>query len=147
LAQNWTDEQSWAKLDEVIRPLVEVRTSLSQPARQNQMSFQDILRNWDVARQEDLFREKSHQLFMLRGRVSQNLIYLVDDYRNIVDNYLRIRERVVYVPMGRTIYAPRVDDVARDTIRRLDALDVRRQQSRPKPGASQSASVGLTANR
>jgi hypothetical protein len=146
LSQTWSDEQSWAKLDEVVRPLVEIRTSVAQPARQVQMSLQDILRNWDVARQEDLFREKSRQLFLLRLRVSQNLIYLVDDYRGLLDNYLRVRDRVVYFPMGHTLTTPRVDEVAHDTIREVDALDARRQQLRTKPAPGQPTAVSVTVN-
>ncbi|MDB6021975.1 MAG: hypothetical protein JWQ04_1832 [Pedosphaera sp.] len=143
LAQTWRPEDSWQKLDEVVRPSVEIRTSADEMPLRSQVTLQAIIRDWDIPRQTRLLQEKSQQLLMLRLRVSQDLIYLVDDYRRTLDGYLRKRDSNGYNQTGRTLYAPRLDNVARDTLRALDVLEARRQQLRPKP--DNSPSIAATA--
>src|SRR6185312_6343672 len=135
LAKTWPSDVSWAKLDEVVRPSVESRPGRNDLPVQTQITLQTIIKDWDIARQTKLLQEKAQQLLLVRLHISPDLIGLVDDYRKVVDSYLRRRDSKGYIQMGRTLYAPRVDDVARDTIRALDGLDIRRQQLRPNPQA------------
>ncbi len=146
LTQTWPSEESWRKLDEIIRPSVEVRTGANDLPLRTQVTLQAIIKDWDLPRQTKLLQEKSQQLLILRMRVSQELIYLVDDYRRILASYVQ-KKGVAYNPMGRTLYAPRLDGFARDTLRELDLLDARRQQLRPKPESAQPVTASLSGNR
>jgi hypothetical protein len=129
LAQTWRADESWQKLDEIVRPSVDVRTESNELPTHTQVTLQAIIRDWDVPRQTQLLQEKSQQLFLLRLHVSQGLIYLVDGYRRTLDGYLKKREHSGAHPIGRVPS----DDLAKETIRTLDVLEAQRQQLRPNP--------------
>lgn len=146
LTQTFRPEDSWQKLDEIIRPVVEVRVNATETPTRTQVTLQSVIREWDTLRQIQFLKEKSQQLFLLRLRVSQGLIYLVDDYRRTLDWYVKRREGGVSNTGARTIYAPRLDDVARDTLRTLDVLEARRQQLRPNPQSTPAITANAGAN-
>jgi len=137
LAQTWPSDESWNKLDEVLHQTVQVRSGINSVPLRSQVTLETIIREWDVQRQKQFLREKSQQLAVLRLRVSQDLVYLVDDYRLALDHYLDKRDYGVYVPMAKSLYPPQLDAFARDILQRLAALEVRRAQMRPKPAAPQ----------
>ncbi|HWF18375.1 MAG TPA: hypothetical protein VG754_03875 [Verrucomicrobiae bacterium] len=128
LAQTWRADESWQKLDEIVRPAVEVRTDANEMPLHSQVTLQAIIRDWDVPRQRQMLQEKLQQLLILRLHVSQEFVYLVDDYRRTLDGYVKKREKS-RIAFGKTLS----DDLARETIRTLDALETRRQQLRPNP--------------
>ncbi len=132
LAQTWPADESWNKLDEILRPAVQIRAGAGDLPLRTQVTLESVIKEWDVPRQKILLREKIQQLAILRLRVSQDLVYLVDDYRRILDSYLNRKDYSVYVPMSRTIYPSQLDTFARDTLRQLADLEVRRGQLRPQ---------------
>jgi hypothetical protein len=134
LTQTWPSDVSWNKLDEVLRQSVEIRAGLKDAPLRSQVTLATIVHDWDVPRQKTVLRDKSQQLAFLRMRVSQDLVYLVDDYRHVLDNYLNKREYGVYVPLGKALIAPPLDDIARGMLQQLAVLEVRRAQLHPKPG-------------
>lgn len=142
IAQTWGAEDSWQKLDEVIRPFVEVRTGTNDLPLHTQITLQQIVRDWEIPRQKVVLQEKSQQLLLLRLRVSQELVYLVDDYRRTLDGYLKKRDHPGLFSLRKSLFAPHFDNLARETIHSLDILEARRQELRPNP---QSAPV-ITAN-
>ncbi|HZV33698.1 MAG TPA: hypothetical protein VFB72_03910 [Verrucomicrobiae bacterium] len=133
LAQTWQPAESWQKLDEIVRPYVDVRTEASDLPTHTHVTLQAIIRDWDVVRQTQLLQEKSQQLLLLRLHVSQNLVYLVDDYRRTLYDYLKKRDSSGVNPYGRARSSPIRDQLAKETIHTLDVLEERRQQLRPNP--------------
>jgi len=137
LAQTWPDEESWWKLDEIIRPPVEVRTSADELPLHTQVTLQAIIKDWELGRQNEVLQEKARQLVMLRLRVSPELAGLVEDYQRTLETYLQRRNNEIIVPMGKSAFDSQFDLVARDAIKQLNALEARRQELRPKPLLSQ----------
>ncbi len=134
LTQTWPSDVSWNKLDEVLHQSVEIRAGLKDAPLRSQVTLATVIHDWDVPRQKTVLRDKSQQLAILRLRVSQDLVYLVDDYRRVLDNYLYKREYGVYVSLGKTLVAPPLDDIARGALQQLAVLEIHRAQLHPKPG-------------
>ena len=146
LAQTFRPEDSWQKLDEIVHPIVEVRSTVNETPARTQVTLQSVIREWNTLRQISFLKEKSQQLMLLRLRVSQDLIFLVDDYRRTIDGYVKRREGGSSNIGGRTIYAPRLDDIGRDAIRTLDVLEARRQQLRPNPQSAPAITANTNAS-
>ncbi len=144
LSQTWPSDVSWWKLDEIVHPIAEVRTEAKNLPVRTEVSLQTIIREWDFARQAGVLHEREQQLQMLRTRVSQELVYLVDDYRRTLEGYLEKKDNVGFSLTGRKA-ALGSDKNARKTLQELDALDNRREQMRPKvklaSGGAAEASV------
>lgn len=98
-----------------------------------QVTLQAIIRDWPIPRQVELFQEKSKEILLLRMRVSPDLMYLVDDYRKVLDDYVKKRGRSGVMQMGKSFYVAPLDDFARETIRTLDLLETRLHLLRPNP--------------
>lgn len=145
LSQNWPSVESWNKLEEIIHPTVEVRTGAEDLPLRTEVSLQTIIREWDFARQSGVLHERARQLFLLRARVSQDVVHLVDDYRQVLEAYLKERDKAGYNVTGKQS-SRGLDRVAQETLRDLDVLDIRREQLRQKPEmdktAAANASVG-----
>ena len=114
--QTWSPEESWDKLDEIIRPTVEVRTKVNELPLRMQMPLQTIIEKWDVPRQMETLKEKSKLLYTLRSRVSQEFAKLVDDYRKTIDIYLDKRRQAGYLRTPLTREVMGLDEVERQTI-------------------------------
>jgi len=139
LTQTWPAAESWDKLDEIIRPAVEVRTAINELPLRTQLSLQAIIRQWDFAQQADVFTQRIQQLFILRTFVSQDLISLVDGYRQVLDGYMKARAKT---STGRRVVLG-LDSIAKETIAQLDTLDARREQLRPVQQSVQSADANI----
>ncbi len=133
LNQTWPSAESWSKIEEAIRPIVQVRTAADEMPMRTPVSLQTIINDWDFSRQTPFLQERIRQLRMLRFRVSRDLAGLVDDYRITLENYLVRRDQSGITPMGRAMSNPRLGGIARQTLKELNALDARREQLRPKP--------------
>jgi len=139
LAQTWPAAESWDKLDEIILPAVEVRTAINQLPLRTQLNLQAIIREWDFAQQAGVLAQKIQQLFVLRMHVSQDLVSLVDDYRQVLDAYMKQRAKS---GTGRRAIMG-LDKIARETIAQLDTLDARREELRPVQQSVQSADANI----
>ncbi len=139
LAQAWPAAESWDKLDEIVRPAVEVRTAMNELPLRTQLNLQTIIREWDFAQQAGVLAQKIQQLFVLRMRVSQDLVSLVDDYRQVLDGYMKARAKS---STGRRAIMG-LDKIARETIAQLDPLDARREELRPVQQSVQSADANI----
>jgi len=143
LTQNWSSAESWRKLDEVLRPEMQVRVGGSEAPFHTQVSLQAVIKDWDESRQTKLLKEKVQQLQVLRMWVSQDLIQLVDAYRRTLVTYLRRREGGISFRMGKNPFAQQLDLVLLDTLHQLDELEAQRQELRPpsEPDAPITASA------
>ena len=141
LIQAWNAEVSWQKLNDIVRPVVEVRARATDLPSREEVSLQTIIEKWDVSRQFGFFQEKSKQLYVLRSRVSQELAKLTDDYRRTIDVYLSKRTRDGILRSARAQAVLGIDHGARQTIDELNMLDGIREDLRPKPTTVESADV------
>jgi hypothetical protein len=133
LVQTWSAEESWNKLDEIIRSSVEVRSGTNELPMRAAVSLQTIIREWDRDRQTPALQTKLSELAMLRLRLSPDLIPLVDQYRQALIAFLQNRDKAPFPLPFRTKASQRraVDE----TLLTLDALDSRRKaiQAAQKP--------------
>ncbi len=131
LAHTWSEEESWHKLDAIIRPPVEVRTAANELPLHTQVRLQTIIRDWEFLRQNKVLQEKIQQLNLLRARVAPGLAPLVDDYRQVLQDYFKKRNQVAVPKLsGRTVTA-QLDKIIAGTLHELDSLDARLAQMRP----------------
>ncbi len=145
LTQAWPRAESWRKLDEIVRPMVEVRTAMDELPLRTEVTLQSIIAQWNFAQQAGVINEKIQQLFVLRTRVSQDLILLVDDYREALDGYMKRRIKESASKQAK-LRPDRLDSIAKDTLLQLDLLDARREQLRPTPKMIQSVTASVHPN-
>jgi hypothetical protein len=146
LTQTWSHEESWKKLDEIMRPTVEVRTVTDELPLRTEVTLQSIIREWEFAQQVAILNEKVQQLFVLRTRVSQDLIYLVDDYRQTLDAYARKRAKYVVGHRAKIQVITGLDKVGQEMVQRLDVLDARRQELRAAPQNALPVTASVSPN-
>jgi hypothetical protein len=142
LTQTWTVDESWKKLDGVLRAPIEVRTRVGDLPMRAEVTLQTIIREWDVQQQTQFLANKMTELDTARLRISQDLILLVDDYRQVVGGYLEKRRSsrsLTFMVKRRTDAS--LDAVALEAIRNLDVLDARREALRPQPTSSVTAAA------
>ncbi len=141
LAQDWPLDESWQKLDQAIHASVQVRTSTNELPLHADVPLQTIIREWDSFRQDQALNNTLRELALLRLRIAQEFVGLVQDYYQTIQTYLQARDRSGSVlPFVRRATRRRATEAA---VRQLDALDARRQALRPssKPATESPASA------
>ena len=146
LIQAWSDEESWNRLDEVLNPSVQIRSSATDIPKRGRVTLEAAIKDLDLTRQKMLLPETARQLAELRNRVAPGLVNLVDDYRRVLGGYLYQRDHGAIFPLGKERFESQLDDPARDTIRQLQALDQVRLSNRPKQTAAQTPSQRMAVN-
>ncbi len=136
LAQTWPHAESWQKLGEVIHTGAQVRTAVDELPLHTEVTMQSVIADWGYAMQEGVLRVKIQQLGQLRVLVSQDLAGLVDDYRQVLENYVRTREKSGAFRNTTTQRILGPDPLALETIRQLNALDAEREAMRIGPESS-----------
>jgi hypothetical protein len=139
LDQTWPREESWRKLDELIRSEVQVRFGTNDLPMHTEVPLQSIVGSWDYSRQTQALQAKLHELEMLRPRIAKEFVPLVDQYRNVISTYLQNREH----PGGIILFTKKaaVRRLEDETIQQLANLDQQRAALRP---ASQKNAVPKT---
>jgi hypothetical protein len=155
LSRTLSAADSWHKLDETLRTTVQIRTAADELPMRTEISLQAIILDWNTAQQSEVLKEKLEQLYKLRSsvtqnlglviedyqtktnvqplQVSQNLIFLVDDYRKVLEDYYKKREEAGFFKKSKLQITPGGDRDASETINRLNALDGVREELRPAP--------------
>jgi hypothetical protein len=129
--QTWTLEESWNKLDEIVCTPVRVQTSAVKLPAHAIVSLETIIRNWSGALQTQAFRGKLRDLELARVRMSQELAGLVDEYHEVLAAYLQQIDPPRSVRDTARLSRAAIRRVAKDTLQKLYALEVRRQALRP----------------
>ena len=134
LSQAWTIEASWEKLTQIITSPVEVRTGTNDLPLHTSISLQMILRGWDSAKQTMILKQELAQLTALGGRIDRSLAPLLDDYREVLDTYLKNHQSkgISLITFHRLGNPERARDIA---LRRLDSLDAQRLAQKPSPAS------------
>jgi len=137
-AETWSLEESWNKFDELLRIPVDVRRTKDELPGHGEVSLASIILKWDFVRQSQTLRAKLRELDLLRLRVSQELVGLVDDYRRLLSGYLEQRDRVGLLMPASKMQTPGANTVLRETLKELAALETRREEFRQKAVAESS---------
>lgn len=130
LAQNWDAEDGWNKLNEVVRSEVQVRLGTNDLPLRVEAKLQNVLSEWEDARQLPALRGKLLELGLLRPRLSPELAGMADEYCRILNNYLTERAHPGFVLPLRKSAARR--HAAETAIKQLDAADEKLAALGPK---------------
>jgi hypothetical protein len=133
LSHAWPVEESWEKLDEVVRSAVEVRLGTNELPLRFEVSLQTMIREWEPPRQTQALQLKASELEQARLRMATNLVWLADDYYRTLQQYLYDRGHAgTFLPFGKKSHLRKMNEAA---ISRLDALDARKAALRSRPQA------------
>lgn len=129
LTENWTEEESWQKLDEAVRSAVQIRIGTNELPLHAEVALQTIIRDWPAASQTQALETKRSELQMLRPRLARDLAPLVDDYCRTIEVYVQTLNHPGSMLFFRKNAILRRN--ASETLQGLDNLDARRAGSRP----------------
>lgn len=130
LTETWPAEESWSKLDELVRSAVQVHASADGLPLPAEVRLQTIIREWGREQQIATLQGKVRQLEQLRLRLAPSLVPLADEYRRVVVTYLERRDHA-WASFRRKAAQRNAAEVAN---RELDRLDATLASFRP-PGA------------
>lgn len=143
VSQTWPVEVSYSKLNAIIHPGVEIRTSPSQLPMRSSVTLQSIIDGWDVPSQLPVLRQKARELMVLQVGVSRSVAPVVEAYRLTLEGYIAKKQNLANVPMGKQPANRHVDEVARETIEKLNRLDLERNQMETSNQAGRSKPAGF----
>jgi hypothetical protein len=123
-----TPEESSRQLDAVFQFPIDVRIGVAPPMRTD-INFQTIIRGWSRPRQLQTLKEKIWELGLLRMRISPEFVPLLDQYRQVLQDYYKRRSVSTRLLANLGIIS---DHSVQEAIQRLDALDVQRANLRPQ---------------
>jgi hypothetical protein len=140
---SWSREESWRQLDELLAAPVEVRLDARQLPLRAPVRLQRIIAEWPLERQMPALFEKTNWLAALALRAPSDLAALAADYGRVLEGYLQRRTRPeaglakLQMPTHQRV-------VIRDTLRRLDELDARRDRLRQQTHAPPAPQLSRT---
>ena len=127
--QIWPIEESWQKLDQAIHTTIQVRAGANELPLRADVSLQKIIREWDPLKQSQALSDTLRELALLRLRIAQGYVALVQDYCQAIETYLRQLDRSASAsPVTKRADRRRAIEAA---VQRLDALDAQRAALRP----------------
>jgi hypothetical protein len=144
LAQTWPMAESWEKLDQGLRAAIEIRSNTNDLPLRSEIPLQTVIAEWPPVQQDQVLQAKLRELDLLRVRVADDLVGLVDEYRLAIQRYLADKDRTGLIPFRKKAIR---QHAARSTIETLNRLDARRAAIArakpplevPKSGANQGA--------
>jgi hypothetical protein len=134
LTQTWLAEDSWQKLDQILRSGVAVRMGTNELPARSEATLQTIVRDWEPDLQTQSLQVKLQELAFFRMRVAPKFAGLVAEYSQTLETFLQERDHPGLVLPFRKQAVKRA--LVEDTVRKLDSLDTRRLASKPAPKAS-----------
>jgi hypothetical protein len=139
LTQTWPPDESWQKLDELVRSAVKVHVGTNDLPLQAEVKLQTIISEWDSSRQAQTLQGKIRELDAFRLRTAPGLAPLAAQYREVLANYLQNRDRGGSLfGLGKGAARRRA---VQEVLLKLDNLDAERAALRPslKPVADVQA--------
>jgi hypothetical protein len=123
----WTPAISRDKLDEILSVPVDIRSASNALPAHAEVSLQAVIRNFDSARQTEILQIKLRDLGLAQLRMASQLAVLTSDYRRVITDYLG--EQGGSAPPRWANHASSLlqKTGARETVKKLDALDARRR--------------------
>ena len=145
LGEAWSADESWQKLDELVRSAVQIRVGTNELPLHGEISLQSIVRDWEPVRQTQALEYKLAELQMLRPRLARDLALLVDEYCRTLESYVQnLSHKGFVLPFRKHELLRRNREV---TIQHLDELDAQRQALRPPATQNSNAPAQLNALR
>lgn len=123
-------EQSIERIDAALNVPVQVFHDFGALPDQSNLTLQEIVSNWEPARQTQALLKVVSQLRVLRLRVQPEIVALVDDYRTVLENYLQNQEKGL---LKRVFTRSDLAELTQSICRRLNVLDQNRTALRNKP--------------
>ena len=123
LTQAMSAGESWAKLNELLRSPVQVRTGTNDLPVRSEVPLQTIVREWDRGLQYPTLERKVQELQAFQLRASPEAALLAEDYRQLLAAYLPERAKLAGANPQK-LPKPRRDPD--ETARALNLLDQRR---------------------
>lgn len=129
LGDMWPQEESWQKLDELLRSAVQIRIGTNELPLHAEVSLQSIIRDWEPARQTPALERKLRELQMLRPRLARELAPLVEQYCQVIETYVQnVNHKGFVLPFRKHALLRRN---ANETLQLLDELDAQRARLKP----------------
>jgi hypothetical protein len=122
-------QESSRQLDAVFQFPIEVQIGVAPPMRTD-ITFQTIIRGWSRSRQLQVLKAKIWELDVLRLRISPDFIPLLDQYRQVLQEYYQKRRASTRI-LADIGLLPDKSEV--EAITQLDALDAKREELRRQP--------------
>ena len=124
--QPWSLGETRERLEEILFTSVAVRISDAELPHTSSVSLKTILEDWSFERQVPLLNQKCTQLSALRQRAAAPAAALVEEYRQVLTQYLNARTAPA-PEKGRQVagITPRV--ALTSAVRALQQLDVQRR--------------------
>ena len=109
-------EEQWRQVDDALVARTSARQNTNEVPANTTLTLQTIITEWPFRDQRSLLSQKSQLLRALELRMEAQAARLVEDYRSVLEKYLRTGGR------GKRA------SLLKETVKRLDDLDIRRQQ-------------------
>jgi hypothetical protein len=116
-AQTWSFEESRRRLDDALRVSVEIHTGTNELPLHTTVNLQSIIKKADSLQPAQALFARQRELEMIRPRISQEFVTLVEKYRQALDTYLQNTDKAGKKALEREGEA---------AITQLDELDVLR---------------------
>jgi hypothetical protein len=128
VTQAWPLAESLQRLEQALVSPIQVRTGPDELPMRSEASLQTVIREWENVRRTQTLKNKTEELDFLRLRVSREVAVIVEEYRQTLLKYLQNDFRTPPVfSHGERIGQGRV---GKETLKRLDELDTRREALR-----------------
>jgi len=120
----WRIAESWQRLGEALRPAVQVRADTNQLPGHVEVTLQTIIRDWDGEAQRSELQSRLREFELLRWRLDPRVVPLLDEYRQVIEIFLKESK-----PSGLTAALRKtaaVRNAREQAVKHLDFLDARR---------------------
>ena len=128
VAQYWPEDESWQKLEESLRPAVQIRTGTNEMPLHTDVALQTIVREWDTPHQMQALKTQLNELEALRYRLAPQFVGIADSYHETIQTYLGSQTKNGGLLRRRKTTRKRALE---EVLRQLDALDAKRAALRP----------------
>jgi hypothetical protein len=127
VAQYWPVDESWQKLDEALRPAVQIRAGTNEMPLHTDVPLQTIVREWDTPRQNQALKTELNELEALRYRLAPPFVGIADSYHETIQTYLGEQNKGGFLHGKKNIRKRALEAILRE----LEALDAKRATLRP----------------
>jgi hypothetical protein len=129
VAQYWPADESWQKLDDALRPAVQIRAGTNDLPLRTDVPLQTIVREWDNPRQTQALKSELNELAVLRFRLAPQFVGIADSYHETLQTYLGEQNKSGGMFRRKKSTRQRALEAV---LRELDRLDAKRAALRPR---------------
>jgi hypothetical protein len=123
------DEQ-WRQVDDALAVRVSTHKSPNDLPTRTQISLQQVITDWDYTDQEPLLAQKLSALRSVELRLQPIAGEIIEQYWVALTRYIHARQRARTGSLLKNDFSSNVRLVLKDTVKRLNSLDAKREQIR-----------------